>query len=353
VRNGPAAKTELELSERLSAEVRAWRSALAARAPERMAPPAAPIQLGIVVPCYNEEEVLPETVERLVALRARLVATGLIRDDSTVYLVDDGSKDRTWELIETAARTFPWMHGIRLSRNRGHQNALLAGLLSAEGDAVVSLDADLQDDLDAVAEMVRAHAAGAEIVYGVRSERSSDSALKRLTAETYYRLLRFCGVDVVFNHADYRLLGRRALSSLAEFGEVNLFLRGLIPLLGFRTAVVTYVRRERFAGSSKYPLRKMLALAWNGVTSLSAAPLHWVTIVGTLVSLLSFALAAWALVLRLMAPGHVVVGWASTVVPLIFLGGVQLLGIGIIGEYVGKVYLEIKRRPRFIIDRRV
>lgn len=336
-------------------DVRAWRSALATRAaqeaPQR--PPAGPIRLAIVMPCYNEEAVLPETIERLASLRAKLLAEGLIREESEAYLVDDGSRDATWELIETAARIFPWVHGIKLSRNRGHQNALLAGLLTAEGEAVVSLDADLQDDLGAVSEMLRAHAAGAEIVYGVRSQRTTDTPFKRWTAESYYKVLSWCGVDVVFNHADYRLMGRRALTALSEFGEVNLFLRGLIPLLGFRSGIVTYARGERFAGESKYPLRKMLSLAWDGITSLSATPLRWVTAIGTLVSLASFALAAWALVLRLLEPASVVWGWASTVIPLMFLGGVQLLGIGIIGEYVGKVYLEIKRRPRFVIDRRV
>lgn len=335
--------------------VQAWRAALAARAggDTRVRPAPLPVTLAVVVPCFDEEEVLPETVERLAHLRERLLADGLVRPESTVWLVDDGSRDATWTLIETAARVFPWLHGLKLARNSGHQNALLAGLLAVPGDVVISVDADLQDDLGAIAEMLRAHAGGAEIVYGVRSSRTVDSAFKRWTAMGYYRVLRWCGVDVVFNHADYRLLGRRALAALADFGEVNLFLRGLIPLLGFRSAVVTYARRERFAGRSKYPLGKMLALAWNGVSSLSAAPLRWVTLMGTLVSFLAFVLAAWALVLRLVAPGHTVVGWASTVVPLIFLGGVQLLGIGVIGEYVGKVYLEVKRRPRYVIDRRV
>lgn len=338
----------------VSVEIRAWRAAVAARpGPPEAARPAAPVVLAMVIPCYDEQEVLPETVERLATLRERLLSERLIREGSTVHLVDDGSRDATWPLIEAAARVFPWLHGIKLSRNHGHQNALLAGLLTVEGDVVISVDADLQDDLDAVGEMLRRHAEGAEIVYGVRTARKVDSFVKRGTAETYYRLLRWAGVDVMFNHADYRLLGRRALHALADFGEVNLFLRGLVPLLGFPTAVVKYERRERFAGTSKYPLHKMLALAWNGITSFSSVPLRWVTSLGALVSLLSFLLAAWALFLRLFAPGHVVVGWASTVVPLVFLGGVQLLGIGILGEYVGKVYLEVKRRPRFVIERRL
>jgi len=334
-------------------DVRAWRAAVAERAETAGPAPPGPIALAIVVPCFDEEEVLPETVERLAALRARLLAEGLVREESTVEFVDDGSRDGTWALIEAAARIFPWVHGIRLSRNWGHQRALLAGLLTVGGDAVVSVDADLQDDLSAIPEMIRRHAAGSEVVLGVRTSRRSDTLLKRWTAEGYYRVLAWCGANVTFNHADYRLLGRRALSALAEFGEVNLFLRGLVPLLGFSTAIVPYERRDRFAGTSKYPLRKMLALAWDGVTSLSSAPLRWVTAMGTFVSLLSFVLAIWALTLRLLAPGHVVVGWASTVVPLVFLGGVQLLGIGIIGEYVGKVYLEVKRRPRFVIERRI
>jgi len=338
----------------LPPEIRAWRAAVSARAEESApAPRAGPVTLAVVVPCYNEEEVLPETVERLSALRAQLLADGLVSDRSTVELVDDGSKDGTWRLIEAAARIFPWLHGIRLSRNRGHQHALLAGMLSAEGDAVVTVDADLQDDLQAIREMLLRHAQGEEIVYGVRASRESDTAFKRGTAQLYYRLLRWCGVDVVFNHADYRLLGRRALRALAEFGEVNLFLRGLIPLLGFQSGVVTYDRRQRFAGTSKYPLRRMVSLAWDGITSFSSLPLRWITLLGTVVSLLSFLLAGWALVLRLLRPGEVVLGWASTVVPLVFLGGVQLLGIGVIGEYVGKVYLEVKRRPRFVIDRRI
>ena len=337
-----------------SPEIRAWREAVAARPGPTPPPPSpAPVVLAMVIPCYDEQEVLPETVERLAALRGRLLSQGLIREESTVHLVDDGSRDATWGLIEAAARVFPWMHGIKLSRNHGHQRALLAGLLTVEGDVVISVDADLQDDLDAVPEMLRRHAQGAEIVYGVRTSRKVDSFLKRWTAESYYRLLRWFGIDVTFNHADYRLLGRRALRALADFGEVNLFLRGLVPLLGFATAVVPYERRERFAGESKYPLRKMLSLAWDGITSLSSVPLRWVTKLGALISILSFLLAGAALVVRLVAPGHVVVGWASTVVPLVFLGGVQLLGIGVLGEYIGKVYLEVKRRPRFVIERRV
>ncbi len=340
--------------EPLPADVRAWRAAVAARP----GPPApvrspAPVVLAIVIPCYDEQEVLPETVERLAALRRRLLSDGLIREESTVHLVDDGSRDGTWSLIEAAARVFPWVHGIKLSRNHGHQRALLAGLLTVEGDVVISVDADLQDDLDAVIEMLRRHAEGAEIVYGVRASRKVDSFMKRWTAETYYRLLRWFGIDVTFNHADYRLLGRRAVRALADFGEVNLFLRGLVPLLGFATAVVPYERRERFAGESKYPVRKMLSLAWDGITSFSSVPLRWVTKLGALVSVLSFLLAASALAIRIVAPHHVVVGWASTVVPLVFLGGVQLLGIGILGEYIGKVYLEVKRRPRFVIERKV
>ncbi len=310
------------------------------------------MRLTIVVPCFNEEEVLPDTIARLGALHASLVAEGLIAPESTVDFVDDGSRDATWSLIEEAARTRPWVRGIKLSRNRGHQNAVLAGMLEADGDAVVTIDADLQDDPSTVREMVRRHLDGAEIVYGVRSGRATDTFFKRFTAEAYYRLLAAFGVDVVFNHADYRLMGRRAVRALEEFSEVNLFLRGIIPQLGFRAERVQYERAERHAGESKYPVRKMLALAWDGITSFSAVPLRAITAVGLGVSLLSFATALWALAVRFLEPGAVVLGWASTVVPIAFLGGIQLLSLGIIGEYVAKVYAETKRRPRYVVERR-
>jgi glycosyltransferase involved in cell wall biosynthesis len=313
-------------------------------------PPRTPPRIALVIPCFNEEEVLPATAARLGPLLERLVAEGVVQAASTVHFVDDGSTDRTWALVEELAARHPWVHGLKLSRNRGHQNALVAGLFEVDADAIVSVDADLQDDLEAIRAMVAEHAAGAEIVYGVRNRRTSDTFFKRATAEGYYRLLNAFGVDVVFNHADYRLMGRRALRALREFSEVNLYVRGLIPQLGFRTARVYYERAERFAGESKYPVRKMLAFAWDGITSFSTVPLRWITAAGFVVSALSFAVGAWALFVRLVDP-HSMPGWASTVIPMTFLGGIQLVSLGVIGEYVGKIYAETKRRPRYIVEK--
>ena len=307
------------------------------------------MELSVVIPCYNEEEVLPETIRRIVALLDDLAARGKITGDSRAILVDDGSRDRTWELIASASREHLRIAGLKLSRNRGHQYAMMAGLFRAPGDAVISIDADLQDDLGAIEKMVEEHAAGADVVYGVRAKRTTDSWFKRVTAEGYYKLLAAMGVEVVFNHADYRLLSRRALEALKQYDESNLFLRAIIPQIGFPSAVVTYDRAERFAGESKYPLKKMLALAWQGVTSFSAMPLRLITTAGTLISLGSFVVVLWALWVR-MFEQQAVPGWASTVVPMYFLGGVQLLCIGIIGEYVSKIYLETKRRPRYFIE---
>jgi glycosyltransferase involved in cell wall biosynthesis len=307
-------------------------------------------KLAIVVPCYNEQEVLPATVKDLAEVRERLVLEGLISPDSTITFVDDGSRDMTWALIEEAARANPAIRGIKLSKNCGHQNALMAGLLTVEGDAVVSVDADLQDDLSAIREMIIKHHVGYEIVYGVRSHRDTDAFLKRLTAEWFYRLLKTLGVDVVFNHADYRLMSRATIEALKQYGEVNLFLRGIIPQLGFKTATVFYKRAERYAGESKYPLRKMLGLAWDGLTSFSSSPLRWITAFGFVISLLSFSFGGWALAATLIF-NAAIPGWASTVIPMYFLGGVQLLSLGIIGEYISKIYLETKRRPRYIIEK--
>lgn len=307
-------------------------------------------RLSLVIPCYNEEDVLPETIRRLGILLQDLVARGKISPDSSVYLVDDGSRDRTWTVIESATSEHMFIRGIKLSRNRGHQNALLAGLFSADGDAVISIDADLQDDLGAIESMLDAHNTGSDIVFGVRKGRTADTIFKRLTAEGYYRLLHFMGVEAVFNHADYRLMSRRAIDSLREFKEVNLFLRGIIPQLGFTTSTVYYDRAERFAGESKYPLRKMLAFAWQGITSFSAVPLHMITTLGVIVSLGSFAVTLWALWVRLFS-SEAVPGWASTVLPIYFLGGIQLLCIGIIGEFLAKIYMETKGRPRYLIEK--
>lgn len=309
------------------------------------------MMLSIVVPCYNEEAVLPATISQLKSLLGDLVEKNLIDPTSHVIFVDDGSSDRTWQIIQEASASSEAIHGIKLSRNRGHQNAVLAGLLDAKGDAVISVDADLQDDLGAIEKMILAHLKGSDIVFGVRKSRDTDTFFKRLTAEGYYRLLERFGVEVVFNHADYRLMSRRTIEALRDFSEVNLFLRGIIPQLGFPSSIVYYDRAERFAGESKYPLGKMLALAWQGVTSFSTAPLRMITVLGLLISLGSFGITIWALVIRLFSD-MAVPGWTSTVVPIYLLGGVQLLCIGIIGEYLAKIYLETKRRPHFFIEDR-
>lgn len=306
-------------------------------------------RLAIVVPCYNEAAVLPTTAARLRQLLERLRAAGEVAADSLVVFVDDGSADATWAQVAELAAGHPDVAGIRLSRNRGHQNALLAGLCTAPGDVLVSIDADLQDDPEAIPRMLAAHRAGSDIVYGVRRGRASDGLFKRLSARAYYRLLAALGVEVVYDHADFRLLSRRAVEALRDYREVNLFLRGLIPQLGFPSARVEYDRAPRPAGRSKYPLRRMLSLAWQGVTSFSAYPLRLITGFGLLVSIASLALAAWALGVRLFTD-RALPGWASTVIPMYFLGGVQLFSLGIIGEYVGKIYHEAKRRPRYHIE---
>lgn len=313
-------------------------------------PPPAPF-LSIVVPCYNEEEVLPETARRLQSLLDEMIGADRIGPESRVIFVDDGSRDATWRLIEElSSATGSRLSGLKLSRNRGHQIAVLAGLLTAPGDALITIDADLQDDLAAIPKMVSAYVDGSDVVYGVRSDRTSDTFFKRFTAEGYYRVLAKMGVDVVFNHADYRLMSRRVVEALREHRETNVFLRGLIPLLGFRSSQIAYERHERFAGESKYPLSKMLALAWQGITSFSAAPLRMITVLGVSVSAISLALGGWALGVRLFTD-LAVPGWASVVVPLFLLSGVQLLSIGIIGEYLAKMYMEVKGRPRFFVEK--
>lgn len=308
------------------------------------------VTLCLVVPCFNEEDVLPETGKRMLALLDRLSHGGEIAPDSTVTFVDDGSRDHTWALIETLHARDARVHGVKLSRNRGHQNALLAGLLTAPGDVVISLDADLQDDLNAIPRMLEAYRNGAEIVFGVRSRRDTDTFFKRFTARSYYRLLRSFGVDILPDHADFRLMSRRALDALQDFHEVNLFLRGIIPLLGFPTAVVEYERHARFAGCSKYPLHKMIGLACDGIASFSSRPLLWSSHVGMMLCVVSLAIGLWALAIRLFTD-QAVPGWASTVVPMYFLGGVQMLFLGIIGGYVSKIYSETKHRPRYIIEK--
>ena len=306
--------------------------------------------VSVIVPCYNEEEVVLETMRKLEEILAELVRKEKVDENSRVILVDDGSRDRTWAMIEEASESRPRIGGIKLSRNVGHQRAVLAGLLTAPGDALVSIDADLQDDVGVIEKMVDEHLAGNEIVYGVRRRRTTDTFFKRVTAEGYYKLLKLMGVDVVFNHADYRLMGRRALDVLQEYGEVNLFLRGIIPTIGFPSSVVEYDRHERFAGESKYPLRKMLALAIDGVTSFSAVPLRFIAVLGMLVFLGTMLMSGWVLWTKYIS-GNAIPGWASSVLPMYFLGGIQLLGIGVVGEYVSKIYMETKRRPRFIIEK--
>ncbi len=306
-------------------------------------------QLSIVVPCYNEEQVLPETAQRLADKLDYLASAELIGDQSRVFFVNDGSVDQTWPIVERLARQSGWIEGIKLSCNRGHQSALMAGLLTVGGDVVVTLDADLQDDPNAIDDMLRAHSSGADIVYGVRSSRKEDTAIKRTTAQLYYWLLASMGVRVVYNHSDYRLMSRRAVETLRGYGESNLFLRGLIPQLGFRSETVRYERSARFAGTSKYPLRKMLALALEGITSFSIQPLRLITALGILVSAVTFILGIWAVVAAVGFKATVP-GWTSTVVPIYFMGGIQMLCLGIIGEYIGKIYLETKRRPRYVIE---
>ncbi len=308
-----------------------------------------PTTLGIVVPCYNEQEVLPETGKRLLELLSRLEKSGLVTRDSAIYFVDDGSQDGTWQLIELLAQQDCRVHGVKLSKNRGHQNALLAGLSVAKEAAVVTVDADLQDDINVIEQMVQRFSEGCEIVYGVRQSRGADSAFKRNSAQAYYKLLASVGVDIVFNHADYRLMSQRAVTHLQEYSEVNLFLRGIIPLLGFSTATVFYDRSARFAGESKYPLGRMLALAFDGITSFSVTPLRFIAALGLAVFLMSFGMVAWVLYGRLVL-NTAIPGWASSVIPIYFLGGIQILSIGVVGEYVAKIYMETKRRPRFSIE---
>lgn len=305
--------------------------------------------LAIVVPCYNEQEVLPEACRRLVALLKRLELTGKLSSSSRIYFVDDGSRDDTWSIIKSFSRSGLPVTGIKLTRNRGHQNALLAGMFLAEGDAVVSIDADLQDDINAIDRMLDEYRSGSDIVYGVRAKRETDTSFKRFTAETFYRMIAALGAQTVFNHADYRLLSRRAIENLKQFREVNLFLRGIVPLIGYRSSIVTYERTARFAGESKYPLRKMLGLALDAVTSFSVTPLRIIALIGFLVFIFTVIMSAYVLWVRLFTEQGVP-GWASTLLPLYFLGGVQILCLGVIGEYLGKLYAESKDRPRFFVE---
>lgn len=309
-------------------------------------------RLFIVIPCYNEEEVLPITSKMFLEELEDLIHKGKISDNSRILFVNDGSKDKTWEIIENLAAENPHFIGMSQSRNRGHQNAVLAGLMESKDmcDITISIDCDGQDDIKAMEAMVDAYHDGSEVVYGVRSKRDTDTFFKRFTAESFYKLLNKMGVEVVYNHADYRLISARVLKEFANFKEVNLFLRGMIPLVGFKSSSVYYERHERIAGESHYPLSKMLGLAIDGITSLSIKPIRLITGLGIGVSILSFIGVIWAVIAQLT--GHTITGWASTVCIVCFMGGVQLICLGVLGEYIGKIYMEVKARPRYIISER-
>ena len=305
----------------------------------------------IVITCYNEEEMLPITAKEIMKKMDALTAAGKISPKSKVMFVDDGSKDKTWQIISQLNSMSDMFTGVKLSRNKGHQNALLAGLMTAKNyaDIIVSMDADLQDDINAIDGFLEKRAEGCDIVYGVRSSREKDTAFKRNTAQAYYKILEKMGVEITYNHADYRLMSKRAVEALAEFKEVNLFLRGLVPMVGYKSDIVTYVRNERVAGESKYPLKKMISFAVEGITSLSVKPIRFITTIGIIVFLVSLIMLLYFLIT--WAVGSTVRGWASTITSVWAIGGLQLLAIGIIGEYIGKIYLETKARPKFIIEK--
>ncbi len=306
--------------------------------------------LTIVVPCYNEEEILPETICCLDRLLDELIADSLVSDRSKILFVDDGSKDRTWEIIYKEGLRNQYVKGLKLARNVGHQNALLAGLEAAKdlSDCVVSIDADLQDDIQVIRQFLLKFHQGCEIVYGVRKSRDTDTFFKRSTAQGFYKMMKSLGVDLVYNHADFRLMSRRAIKELGRFKEVNLFLRGIVPLLGFRSDVVYYDRLERKAGETKYPLKKMLAFAFDGITSFSVSPIRFVLVVGIVSFLMSLVFGSYFLTLKFL--GTTQTGWTSLITSIWLIGGLQLIAIGLIGEYVGKIYQEAKQRPKFIID---
>ncbi len=306
--------------------------------------------LSIVVPCYNEQEVLEETTEQLNAKLKQMITENMVSPKSKILFVDDGSKDNTWHLIYKASLKNELVKGLKLSRNVGHQNALLAGLFAAKdsSDCLVSIDADLQDDIDAINEMVRKYIEGYEIVYGVRSSRESDTFFKRYTAEGFYKLMDKLGVKLIFNHADFRLMSRRAVGELEQFAESNMFLRGIVPLIGFNSASVYYERKERLAGETKYPLKKMLAFAFDGITSFSVTPIRLVMLVGCLSFIVSLIFGMYFLALKLF--GNTELGWTSLITSIWLIGGLQLIALGLVGEYIGKIYKETKRRPKYIVD---
>ena len=308
--------------------------------------------LYIIIPCYNEEEVLPITCEMFLEKLTSLIGKGKISDDSRILFVNDGSKDKTWDIICGLAERDVHFKGISQSRNRGHQNAVLAGLMDSidKCDMTISIDCDGQDDINAMDDMVDAYLDGCDVVYGVRSKRDTDTFFKRVTAEGFYKFMSAMGVETVYNHADYRLLSNRVMKELSKYQEVNLFLRGLIPLVGFKSTSVYYERNERIAGTTHYPLKKMLNLAIDGITSLSVKPLRLIASIGVIVAIISFIGVIWSVVMSLI--GHTVAGWASMTSIICFIGGIQLVCLGVIGEYVGKTYLEVKHRPRYIISER-
>lgn len=311
-----------------------------------------PARLSIVVPCYNEEEVLPETISRLTKLLQDLINKNIVSTNSLVLFVDDGSQDKTWEIIQNSSKQNPYVYGLKLSRNFGHQNALLAGMeyVADKCDCCITIDADLQDDIDAIYSMIDKFYTGCDIVYGVKSKRDVDSFTKRFTAESYYKLLSIFGVNIIYNHADFRLLSRNAISMLLKFPEKNLFLRGLIPCIGLKFDKVLYELKERLAGTPKYSFVKSFSLAWNGITSFTTVPLKIISILGFTIFLLSTILIIYIFYVALFT-NKTIPGWASTVLPIYFIGGIQLLSIGIIGEYIGKIYFETKNRPRYLIEK--
>ena len=307
-------------------------------------------KLYLAIPCYNEEEVLRDSAEKLNNKYNEMMAEGKISPDSKIVFIDDGSKDKTWSIISELHKENPVFQGIKLTRNRGHQNALLCGLMTLKdkADAVISIDADLQDDINVFDEMVEKYENGCDVVYGVRSKRATDTFFKRFTAEAFYKIPNKMGAKVIFNHADFRLMSKRALEAFSMYKETNIFLRGMVPLVGYKSDVVKYERAERLAGESKYPLKKMLALAWEGITSLSIQPIRMITWLGAIIFAISLVIIVYSLVRFFI--GATVSGWASTLCSIWALGGLQLLAIGVIGEYIGKIYLETKRRPRYIVE---
>jgi len=305
-------------------------------------------KLSVVIPCYNEEEILQYSVKEITDYLNQLQKEKLF-DSYQLVLVDDGSRDKTWDIILSLSKDYP-IKGIKLSRNEGHQNALVAGLFNNDGDIMISIDADLQDDITVIKDMINKYRQGCDVVYGVRKKRDSDTFFKRVSAESFYKLMKLFGVDLVYNHADFRLMGKKAVEDLKEFKEVNLFLRGIVPLIGYKSDKVYYDRSERIAGESKYPLKKMLSFAWQGITSFSTMPLKLISVIGFLVFIFSIIMGVWVVWEKLFTD-NALPGWASTVLPIYFIGGIQLLALGIMGEYIGKIYQEAKQRPRYFIDK--